>query len=212
MHSCCSNPYDLEFDQKHALNDLEYYKLKGPKKNSKPLIRLLGDLDLSGLKLLDIGGGVGTVIFELFNQGIQSAIHIDISSAYVNSFLEEAVSQSLINKIQSYQGDFIDLHQTIDPVDVVTLDKVICCYPDYEDLVRFSAQKATKWYAIVIPRDRWWVKGIHYLESKWNRLKGKHFKTFIHPVFQIENIIEKEGLCLYKKFHKREWLYCVYRR
>ena len=212
MHQCCVDSYDLEFDEEHAQNDLQHYKLIGLKKNSRPLVHLLGRLDLLGMNLLDIGGGVGTVTFELFKEGIKSAIHIDISSAHVRAFREESANRSLSDQTTSYVGDFMDLHEKIDQVDIVTLDKVICCYLNYEDLIRLSLKKAIKWYAFVIPRDIWWVKLVHYIETKWRKLRGKHFETYIHPISQIESIIKEEGFHLHQESFQREWYYAIYKK
>ena len=41
---------------------------------------------------------------------------------------------------------------------IVTLDRVICCYPDMERLVRTSAEKARRLYGAVYPRERWWAR------------------------------------------------------
>ena len=42
----------------------------------------------------------------------------------------------------------------IEAADVVTLDRVICCYPDMEALVGRSAERALRLYGLVHPRDR----------------------------------------------------------
>ncbi len=41
-------------------------------------------------------------------------------------------------------GDFVEVAGSIQPADIVTLDRVICCYPDVERLVGLSSQRATR--------------------------------------------------------------------
>ena len=47
---------------------------------------------------------------------------------------------------------------SIDQADLVVLDKVICCYPDFHTQIGSAATKAEKWIAYSLPVDIWWVK------------------------------------------------------
>lgn len=48
----------------------------------------------------------------------------------VDAAQEEAKRKGLDDRIRFYHGDFVDLASEIPPADIVTLDRVICCYPD----------------------------------------------------------------------------------
>lgn len=212
MTCCNAKIYNDAFDAKTAQQELEDFRKKGPKKNSRPLIRLLKQMDIKNASLLDIGSGVGAVIFELFECGISNAVYTDYSSAYHAAFREEAKTRSLEKVTESFVGDFLETHQNIKKADLVTLDKVICCYENYEDLVKLSVQKALKWYAYSIPRDVWWVKWVHVLTEKMKVLKGNTFRTYVHPAGKIEQIIIENG---FKKIHdlnKMEWQTCIFEK
>ena len=211
--SCCDcNFYNDAFDAKTALAELKDFRKNGPKKNSLPLINSLKKLDLKNATLLDIGSGVGAIIFELVDKGITHAFYTDFSDAYHAAFLEEVKIRNLENVIRSYIGDFLETHKNIEKADLVTLDKVICCYKNYEELVQLSVQKTSKWYAYSIPRDVWWVKWVHLLKEKIDLLKGDTFRTYVHPAGKIENLVIANG---FKKIHeskKREWQTVIFEK
>ncbi len=211
--SCCQNKvYNDNFDLKLAQEELDDYHASGPKKNSLPLINLLKQLELEDASLLDIGSGVGVVIFELFEQGISEAIYSDYSVSYHAAFQQEIKHKSLEKAIRSYVGDFLETHKNINTVDLVTLDKVICCYENYEELVVHSVKKAKKWYAYSVPRDVWWVKFVHYFEQKIKWIKGNPFRTFVHPTQKIESIISQKGFKKIYNHFNREWQTVVFEK
>lgn len=212
MNSCCTLSYHTEFDLKLARRELKQYKKSGAKKNSQPMITKLRSLDLHDKTLLDIGGGIGSVIFELLKEGLQKATYVDISSGYAQIFQEEVEQQKGNNQIEIFQGDFLDLHTEIQPAQLVTLDKVICCYEDYRKLVKYSLNKSQRWYAFIIPRDTWWVKAVHGLELLGRKLIRNSFRTWIHPVNDIRELIVNQGFKEIFKVHRREWLFMIFEK
>jgi len=212
MHcsNCCG--FDVEFDQKRALRELRDYKKNGPKKTTKKLIDAVSQQDVSDLSLLDIGGGIGAIQFELLKNGATHATSIEASDAYPIISKEEAVSKGLAERIDYITGDFINLSDTTPQADIVTLDKVVCCYLDYSSLLTHSLGKAQKIYAMIIPRDTWWVKLAHFFETEFRILTGSQFRTYIHPVADIERIISENGFEKRHQQYQREWMIAVYAR
>jgi 2-polyprenyl-3-methyl-5-hydroxy-6-metoxy-1,4-benzoquinol methylase len=201
------------FDAAKASQDLDDYLRTGYKKSSRPLFRLLDKLAVGGLNLLDIGGGIGAIPFELFNRGLARATHYDISPAYVQTFLAEASRRGLVDKVTSVEGDFTTLHENVPDADIVTLDKVICCYPDFESLVRHSSEKAGHWYVISLPREHWLVRIgmlIDYWLQKWRT--GKAFRTYFHPVSKIIDQLERTGFRRREQVFQREWTALLFER
>ena len=212
MHQCCTPVYDAEFDQQHAENDMYDYLSTGPKKNTVPLLKSLGGIDLSGKTFLDIGGGIGAMTFESFKRGIASAQHVDISAAYSKAFQGEADKRGLGQRIQSITGDFVNVHDVVSTADVVVLDKVICCYKEFEPLVLHASQKADGWIAFSVPRNVWWVRLYDAFDNKWRALKGKPFPTYVHSTDRIDEILVNEGFYNLRKSYYREWFIAVYQR
>ena len=111
-----------------------------------------------------------------------------------------------------FVGDFVEIHNEIEMADIVVLDKVICCYQNYEPLVRSASQKAEQIIAYSIPRDVWWVRIYDAFDNQWRALKGKPFPTYVHSTATIDEIIKEEGFLPVHESHNREWLIAVYRR
>jgi hypothetical protein len=53
---------------------------------------------------------------------------------------------------------------------VVTLDRVVCCYPDPEALLGAAAAKTRQVLAFTYPRDRWYVRTMFAFGNFWLRL------------------------------------------
>ena len=133
---------EREFDKKTAAKDLKRYRKKGPSKTTQMLLSALKANEISGNTLLDIGGGVGTIQHELIKAGIQEATGVDAASAYLEAVKEEAERLGHTDHMRFIYGDFVDKADQIPPADIVTLDRVICCYPDMDNLVRLSLERA----------------------------------------------------------------------
>jgi magnesium-protoporphyrin O-methyltransferase len=94
----------------------------------------------------------------------------------------------------------------------VTLDKVICCYPQMAALVQASAARARKVYAIVVPKDRWWVRlGVAVINGL-GRLFRLGFRSFVHPHVAIDREAAGQGLALHHQDSGLIWTVRLYRR
>lgn len=164
------------------------------------------------MTLLDIGGGVGGIQHALLKDGVVKAIHVDASSAYVRAAQEEAQRRNLDHRINIRQGNYVDLAQEIPEVDLVTLDRVICCYDEMEPLVRSSAQKARCRIGLVFPRDFRIFRLFLPLVNLILHLRGTPFRIYLHDTKHVDSIITSQGFS--RKVHKNSgfWQTLVYNR
>jgi magnesium-protoporphyrin O-methyltransferase len=167
---------------------------------------------VEGMTLLDIGGGLGGIQHALLDLGVAQATHVDASSAYMRAAQEEAEVRELNDDINFQQGDFVEIAESIPPADIVTLDRVVCCYDDMEALVKLSAEKARRRYGLVFPRDLWLFRMFAPLANLVLRLRGSSFRMFLHSTEQVEWIIQSRGLT--PRIHKKKgfWQILVYDR
>ena len=108
-------------------------------------------------------------------------------------------------------GNFVDLADDIPDADIVTLDRVICCYDDMPKLVKLSAQKTKKLYGVVYPRDLWWVKlvnEIYYNFRNW--LTGNPMRNYVYATEAVEGEIRKAGLERQSHFDMGPWQVAVF--
>src|SRR5919202_1825939 len=145
------------FDARLARRDLDSYRRRGPSASTRRLLAAVRDAGRPPETLLDVGGGVGAIAHELLAAGAARATMVDASPSYLAAAREEAERRGTTDRLQLRQGDLVEVADDVPPADVVTLDKVVCCYPDMETLLSVSAARARRLYGIVYPLDGWWV-------------------------------------------------------
>src|SRR6266480_1931756 len=126
MPCCHCQGVEAIFDARVAARELRQYRRRGPRKTTRLLLDALRAAGVRGRTLLDVGGGVGVIQHELVR--------------------EEAARQGHAERLRLHRGDFVDLAPELPPADIVTLDRVICCYPDLPALVGLSAAHARRVY------------------------------------------------------------------
>ena len=210
----CSQCQGIEehFDPKVAEGDLERYRHKGPSNTTRRLINGIVGLGIENATLLDIGGGIGAIQLELLKRGLGEAIGAEASSAYAEFARQAATDAGLVDKTRQITGDFVELAPEIPQVDIVTLDRVICCYHDWDQLVRLSTAKARRVYAAAYPRDGWWVRALLWFENVIHRARGTSFRTYAHPVGRIHELINDAGFEAVSVEKTLVWRVEIYRR
>ncbi len=181
-------------DADMAEKDLKRYRENGADRTTQILLDALNDQGVEGQILLDIGGGVGALQIELLGFGVARAISVDASAAYLEAAREEAELRGHAQRISQHHGDFVQLADRLEAADIVTLDRVICCYDDVEGLVSRSAALASKLYGVVYPRDHWAVIALTWLENLYHGVRGSQFRAFAHPEPVVEGLIRRSGL------------------
>ena len=206
---CCPQceGIELTFDEENADSDLRAYRAEGPDGTTAWLLDELKAQGVQGLTLLDIGGGIGAIQHELLNSGASKALHVDASSAYIEAAQREARRRKLGDKITWLQGNFVELAPGLKPADIVTLDKVICCYDDMPSLVRASTRLARRYYGIIVPREAWWFRAGVWVMNLIQRVMRNPFRVFVHPHKKIEALIKRAGLK--RVFTRENWLWHV---
>jgi ubiquinone/menaquinone biosynthesis C-methylase UbiE len=204
MNCCQCQGIEELFNERAAAKELINYRAKGADKTTRMLIDAIKAEDIKGHSLLDIGGGVGAIQHSLLSAGAEQALDVDASSAYIKVARQEAERRGLAERVRFLHGDFVQLAGHIPPADIVTLDRVICCYPDMDLLVKRSVQRARKLYGLVYPRESWWVKIGLVMLNFFFRLQKNPFRTFQHPVQAVEEILRENG---FKQIYQRKTLF-----
>jgi hypothetical protein len=212
--NCCSHCRDAGtfFDDKTARKELRRYNKKGPKKSTRLLLDQIRKRDVTGKTLLDIGGGIGSLTFELMRAGISRSVHVDASGAYLNAVKIEAQKRYLKDRIDFLYGDFTEMNDQIDNADIVTLDRVLCCYPDMEKLVDRSAEKSTRLYGVVFPRRFRYIGWGIGIGNLYFKLRGSDFRTFHHSPGAIDKRIRENGFRRIYHDHTIIWQIALYER
>jgi magnesium-protoporphyrin O-methyltransferase len=213
MDCCQCEGIEIQFDRKKAAKKLKKYRTKGPQSTTRALVDGLIEQGVEGATLLDIGGGIGAIQHELLGAGVKEAVNFEASTAYMEACKEEAERQGHGDKITHQHGDFAHLDEDVSLADVVTLERVICCYTDMPGLVDQSCAKTGHLLGIVIPHDVWYVKLYtalyHNLKFK---LKNNPFRVFVYPTQDVEDRIKHNGFI--RRFYRLVdgWQVMIYER
>ncbi len=176
-----------------ARQDLRRYRKKGPDKTTRMLLSAIREMGLPSGTLLDVGVGVGVLHHELLGHQVDTATHVEASSAYLTEARAETARRGNDDRVSFVQGDFVDVAPQVADADVVTLDRVICCYPDYVSLLQAAGGKARRLCGLSYPRDRWTVRLAVAIMNLFGRLRGSAFRLFVHPSAAVDAAIRDLG-------------------
>ncbi len=211
--TCCGAPaWACQFDRKKAIRDLLDYREGGPAATTQALIGALVRAGVERSTVLDIGGGVGAIQLELLKAGAREATSVDVSAAYLDAAREEAARQGFNGRITFQLGDFVDLAPRIPVADIVTLDRVVCCYAKMEPLVRRSAERCRRLYGLVYPRDRWLERSVVGIQNAFRWLWRNPFRSFVHSVDAMDALIRSLGFTLRRRVRTFAWEVVVYEK
>lgn len=193
--TCCNHCIDAEslFSRRLAQRELRSYRKSGPRNTTQLLLSAIGPPGNQAKTLLDIGSGVGAIPHEMLASGLDSAVVVEASAGYLEASQSEAVRRGYSERLTYCRGDFVEVASTLPPADIVTLDRVICCYPDVEKLVESSIVKAEYIYGLVYPRERWLTRIGVALVNAFFRLRGGAFRTYVHSSSVVDALVHRHG-------------------
>ena len=213
--SQCSGIED-QFDAAAVRKKLRQFRRRGPDHTTRLLIDgVRAALEASDLRdgvLLDIGGGIGAIHHALLDGRVTRAIHVDASTAQIAAAREETERQGHSAKVEFVAGDFVAVADQVPRADVVTLDRVICCFDDMDGLVSRSAGKTGRFYGAVFPRKVAWMRVAIAALNVLQRLKRTTFRVFLHDPAAIDRALRAAGLVPRSERHTLGWHVVVYER
>ena len=215
--SCCQvEGIENEFNPKVARKTLKRYRRRGPDRTTQLLLAALEDAletsDLRDASILDVGAGVGAIHHALLDGRLTHAIHVDASAAHIAAAKEETARRGHTERVEFVLGDFVAVAGQIEPADVVTLDRVICCYDDMPRLVDASATRARRFYGAVYPRDVRWMRIAIRVMNLWFGVRRSAFRVFLHSPAAIDERLRAAGLQRRSTRHAAGWEIAVYER
>lgn len=195
MSDCCDPaPYRRFFDSKEAKRRLKRYRRRGLDKMATRLVSYLRARGLEGRTVLEVGGGIGDLQVELLKSGAARTVNVELSSEYEGEATDLSEAEEVSDRIDRRVGDFVEQQDMVEPADLVVLNRVICCYPWMERIMDASVAK-TGWLLVVsVPRDRI-ISRLMVRVGNWMiALGGCGFRSYVHPVAEIEAIAAGAGL------------------
>ena len=209
---CCGQDFERVFDAREAERDLRSWQEDGLPNSTAELIGALRTAGVEDASLLDIGAGVGMVHLELLAAGASSATDVDASSAYLATARAEAERRGVVDRVTYRHGNVVDVAEDLPPADVVTLDRVICCYPDLPALLGAALQPRPRLIGLVHPTDTWWVRAGASVLNALSWVLRRRDDFYIHRQRDIDGFLGERGFHQLHKGGSRVWRVAVYGR
>jgi len=210
---CCSTEVlEQQFDPRLAAAELRRYRRRGPGRTARLLLLGLRAHLPPQATLLDVGGGIGALHHELLDYGVARACEVEPSAAFLQAAEEEARRRGHVGRVEFIHADIRQAAATVPDADIVTLDRVVCCDPDYEQVLQLSLGKARQLFAYSYPRHWLGVRAVVGLQNTLRRLRRTNFRVFVHPPERMESIIRAYGFSSAFRARTLVWQVGVYTR
>ncbi|MDQ2691189.1 MAG: class I SAM-dependent methyltransferase [Chloroflexota bacterium] len=191
--NCCEIT-DNAFSEVEARSELRRYRRQGPAKQTVLLLNAIRSLHLRKAALLDIGGGIGAIHHELLKDVADEATHVDAASAYLKEARSETARRGHSERVRFVHADFTEVAEDLPQADIVTLDRVVCCYPDFRRLLKAAADHSRRALAFTYPRETWYMRFGLCLINFFQYLRRDPFRVFLHPVGEMDALLRTQGL------------------
>ncbi len=184
---------DRELGPATARADLQRYHRRGPDRTTRAILEALRKNGPPEATLLDVGAGVGVICHERLAGGAAGAGRLEAAAAYLETAGKEAERRGHADRLRLVSGDLVEVAEGLPAADLVTLDRVLCCYPDLEPLVAASTRLARRLWAASYPLDRWYVRAVVWLQNLGRRLTRSDFRTWVHPTADLDRLLAAAG-------------------
>jgi magnesium-protoporphyrin O-methyltransferase len=209
--NCCEIT-DSAFSEAEARSEVKNYRNRGPANQTRLILEAVRSLGSRDAVLLDMGGGIGALHHELLEDVARAATHVDASSAYLKEAKAEAARRGHGERVNFIHADFTNVAADLPKADIVTLDRVVCCYPDFRGLLKAAADHSQKALALTYPRETWYMRiGLQALNF-FQRLRKDPFRVFLHPIAEMDSLIKREGFERVSLRRLFVWEMALYRR
>jgi magnesium-protoporphyrin O-methyltransferase len=212
---CCPAASTIErhFDRKTAWR-IAAGQVPGLVNVSERLRDALLPLGATGRTVLELGCGRGALLLQLVRAGAARATGIDLSSASIAGAERGFDQAGLSGAVDLAVGDGARVN--LQPHDWVILDRVMCCYPDIDRLLRNSIPAARRVYAFTVPESRGWRGVVARLEecseNIWNNVRGCPCPGYVHDIDAIERTLAEAGFRRTYSGRLRLWHIGVFER
>lgn len=208
---CCKITND-QFGKDTAEADLKEFRRRGPAKQTRLILEAVRSLGLKDASLLDVGGGIGAIYHELMKDTVTRATHVDASSAYLAAARQETEKRGNTGKVEFVHADFTDVVGEVAPADIVTLDRVVCCYPNFRGLLKAAAGRSQRALVMAYPREGAHIKFVMSIMNQFLRFIRNPFRVFVHPVHEMDALLNAEGLHRVSLSRLFVWEVALYQR
>ena len=205
MGCCDPGRYGRLFNERFARRVARRYRKRGLDKHSRRIADFLRANGLDGATVLEIGGGVGEIQVELLKAGAARSVNLELSQEYEGEAHRLAEENGVADRIDRRFQDIATEPEAIEPAEVVVLNRVVCCYPDYERLLGAAADHARRLLVFSYPPRNTMSRSIVTLTNWLQAVRGSDFRAFTHPPAAMLSVLDRRGLRRTYEHHGLVW-------
>ena len=199
------------FTAKDARKTLRRFRKKGLNKLERQMVDSVSTSALHGARVLEIGGGIGTIQAELLAGGADRGEVIELVSAYESYARELARDKGIEHRSTFRVADVLEAPNAIAPADIVVLNRVVCCSPEGVRLTGMAARLADRMLLLIYPRDRFVVRIGGRVLNVVLWIMNRSFRVFLHRRDLLHAAAQSEGLVVAETGQTFAWEFAALR-
>jgi magnesium-protoporphyrin O-methyltransferase len=200
------------FTPRAARRSLKRYRAKGLDGLERQMVASVSQEMLDDGRVLEIGGGIGVIQSTLLESGAGRGEIVEVVSAYEPYARELAREKGLADRVTFRVVDVLESPESVEPADVVVLNRVVCCSPDGVELAAAAARLTRRALVLSFPRDVFWVRAAIRVLNAGFWLLRRSFRTFVHRPAALIGTAEGEGLRAVDRGSDGVWEFVTLRR
>ena len=213
VSDCCrSGVCEEMFKPKKARSILRRYRKRGLDDLERQMVSSGSAQRLTGARVLEIGGGIGTIQAELLAAGATSGEVVELVSAYEPYARELARDKGIEDRSTFRVADILEDPKAVAPADIVILNRVVCCSPEGVRLTAVAGKLAGRMLLVIYPRDRAVVRLVMRFTNGAFGLMGRSFRVFLHEPSALAAAAQDQGLSLAETSRTFAWEFAAFRR
>jgi hypothetical protein len=204
--SCCrAGPCEQMVKPRVARRSLARYRKKGLGDLERRMLVSASAGGVDGIRVLEIGGGIGVIQSELLESGAVSGEVVELVSAWEPYAVELAREKGLEERTTFRVADVLEDPGAVEPADVVVMNRVVCCSPDGIELAGTAARLAVHTLVLSFPCDIFWLRAGFAVLNAFLWLRRRSFRVFVHNPAALVAAAEADGLALFERWHGSAW-------
>jgi hypothetical protein len=194
--TCTCSDVGLEevFSDRYARREARSYRKKGLSARASELLRLIeARMPIKNHSTLEGGAGSGSLTVELARRGAQTARALD-AIPYITRFGPDLAQEfGVAERAHFATADFANLPTDTPPADIVILDRVVCCYPDWHALLTNAAARARRIVALTYPHENAISRISVGTVNALQRIIGRRFRAQLHSAPEMHAHLQQAG-------------------
>lgn len=213
MSSCCrSGACERIFGPRFARRSARRYRDKGLDDVERALVDGALARGVEGASVLEVGGGVGALQLELLAAGAEHGDVVELVGTYEPYVRQLAAERGVADRVGFRVADLLEQPGSVEPADVVVLNRVVCCSPDGVELLAAAARLARRTLLLSYPRDVWWLRAAVRAHNAAQWLLRRSFRAFVHRPAELAAAAATAGFRTERTGSTAVWEYAIMHR